>query len=72
MSYPIDLSGQVAVVTGGAKGIGEATVNYLARAGAQVVIDDLAPEEKVQPQLDAVEKIGLRPFYLREDISKEK
>lgn len=71
MAYPIDLSGQVAIVTGGAKGIGAATVNYLAKAGAQVVIDDLAPLEKVQSQLDEVEKIGPRPFYLREDISRE-
>ena len=36
----IDFSGQVAVVTGGASGIGEACVQVLAAAGARVVVAD--------------------------------
>ncbi|MCH8948732.1 MAG: short chain dehydrogenase, partial [Acidobacteria bacterium] len=32
----IDLSGQVAVVTGGSRGIGAATVELFAQAGAHV------------------------------------
>ena len=40
----IDLSGKVAVVTGGAMGIGEATSRKLALAGASVAILD--PDEK--------------------------
>lgn len=35
------LDGQVAVVTGGASGIGEATANVLAAAGASVVVADI-------------------------------
>ena len=34
---PLDLSGRIAVVTGGTKGIGEAIVRQLAQAGARVV-----------------------------------
>jgi NAD(P)-dependent dehydrogenase (short-subunit alcohol dehydrogenase family) len=71
MSYTIDLSGKVAIVTGAAKGIGEATAAILAQAGAQVVIDDLAPEEALQPVLDRIGQSGLRPCYIRRDISKE-
>lgn len=71
MTYSIDLTGKVAIVTGGAKGIGEATARYLAQAGAQVVIDDLSPVEKVQDVLDAIAKVGLEPYYLREDISDQ-
>ena len=41
-----DLSGKVAVVTGGATGIGHAIVVALARAGAHVVVGDLQPSPK--------------------------
>jgi 3-oxoacyl-[acyl-carrier protein] reductase len=39
----IDLAGRVAVVTGGANGIGRATVAHLARSGAAVAIWDRNP-----------------------------
>ncbi len=39
MSISIDLSGDVAVVTGGGSGIGEAIARTLARAGAAVGVD---------------------------------
>jgi NAD(P)-dependent dehydrogenase (short-subunit alcohol dehydrogenase family) len=44
MSIEIDLSGQVAYVTGGGSGIGEAIATTLARAGAAVAIADLSKE----------------------------
>ncbi|PRC50260.1 short chain dehydrogenase, partial [Mycobacterium sp. ITM-2017-0098] len=39
----IDLSGHVAVVTGAAAGLGRAEAIGLARAGATVVVNDIAP-----------------------------
>jgi 3-oxoacyl-[acyl-carrier protein] reductase len=46
MAIAIDLSGEVAWVTGGASGIGRATASTLARAGARVVaLDVAAPDE---------------------------
>jgi NAD(P)-dependent dehydrogenase (short-subunit alcohol dehydrogenase family) len=44
VSISIDLSGQVAVVTGGGSGIGEAVSRTLARAGATVAIADISLE----------------------------
>lgn len=69
MPYAIDLSNQVAIVTGAAKGIGAATARILARAGAQVVIDDVISEENVKSLLDDIATLGPRPWYIREDIS---
>jgi 3-oxoacyl-[acyl-carrier protein] reductase len=42
-SGPPDLRGQVALVTGGARGIGQACAVVLARAGADVAVADLLP-----------------------------
>jgi hypothetical protein len=44
MEKMFDLTGQVAVVTGGAAGIGKAIVTRLAAAGAAVVVADLLLE----------------------------
>ncbi|MEE3328764.1 MAG: SDR family oxidoreductase [Myxococcota bacterium] len=50
-----DLSGRVAIVTGAASGIGRATAEVLARAGAHVVLGDLdlAKAEDVATQIKA-------------------
>ena len=55
MSISIDLSGDVAVVTGSGSGIGEATARTLARAGAAVAVADLSPEsaQRVAKQIEA-------------------
>ncbi|GAA6141675.1 SDR family NAD(P)-dependent oxidoreductase [Hydrogenophaga sp. 5NK40-0174] len=42
---PIDLSGQVAIVTGAGRGLGRCHALALARRGAKVVVSDLAPRE---------------------------
>src|ERR1700682_2471803 len=44
MSIAINLSGEVALVTGGGSGIGEAIATTLAQAGAAVAIADLSKE----------------------------
>ena len=43
-STPFDLSGQVAVVTGSSRGIGRATAEALAAAGAKVVVSSRSTE----------------------------
>jgi 3alpha(or 20beta)-hydroxysteroid dehydrogenase len=57
------LAGKMAVVTGGASGIGEATARRFARAGARVVIGDVADAGRVAKETDGL--------YVRTDVSRE-
>jgi 3-oxoacyl-[acyl-carrier protein] reductase len=67
----IDLRGQTALVTGGSRGIGRATVRLLARAGADVAIQyasDLAAAKSVARE---IERMGRRSLVVRANIERE-
>jgi 3alpha(or 20beta)-hydroxysteroid dehydrogenase len=57
------LAGKVAVVTGGASGIGEATARRFAQAGAKVVIGDLDDASVLAKEIGGI--------ALRADVSRE-
>ncbi|AEG50939.1 3-alpha-(or 20-beta)-hydroxysteroid dehydrogenase [Sphingobium chlorophenolicum L-1] len=47
-----DLTGRIALVTGGSRGIGAATVRALAAAGARVIATDVAAPEALAAEVD--------------------
>ena len=71
MSYEIDLSGKVAIVTGGVTGLGFAITSILADAGAQVVMGDVITPEEAKPFLDRLSSKDPAPVHVRCDIGLE-
>ena len=65
----IDLSGKVAVVTGAAAGLGRAEAVGLARAGATVVVNDMAGALDNSDVLDEIAAAGAEGVAVAGDIS---
>ncbi len=60
---PEDLTGRVALVTGGASGIGTATAKALAKSGAKVVVSDVSDGAALARDIGGA--------YVRHDVTSE-
>jgi len=67
ISDMIDLSGQVALVTGGGRGFGYACTNRLAEAGAAVMVVDF--RESADKDLDPLRAMGYTVGFVQADVS---
>lgn len=59
---PDTFADRVAVVTGGASGIGAAVTKRLRAAGAEVVVADLTPAERSDPVVDVADTASVAAF----------
>ena len=66
----IDLSGKVAVVTGAAAGLGRAEAIGLARAGATVVVNDIADAIDRSDVVDEITAAGSKAVAVAGDVSE--
>ena len=64
------LENKVAIVTGGANGLGEAYAKGIASEAASVVIADL-DEKRGKQIVDEIEKSGGKALFVRTDVSKK-
>jgi NAD(P)-dependent dehydrogenase (short-subunit alcohol dehydrogenase family) len=65
-----DLSGRIAVVTGAAAGLGRAEAIGLARAGATVVVNDLAAALDTSDVFDEVKAAGSKAIAVAGDVGE--
>ncbi len=71
MSDVLDLAGRRALVTGGSRGVGRATVLLLARAGARVAFTWRTREEEAHDVLRELEALGAPGVAIQADLTDE-
>ncbi len=70
LSQQFDLTGKVALVTGGSKGLGLAMARGLAEAGADIVIASRHEQELQSAQTEIVRETGVRVKYIVADLTQ--
>lgn len=67
----MDLSGRVALVTGGSRGIGRACCERLAEAGANVAVNFRTNEAAARETASLVTAVGAKAAVVQADVAKE-
>lgn len=66
-----DLTGKVALVTGGSRGLGAGAATGLAKAGASVVVNYSSSPQRAEEVVARIRSDGGRAGAIRADVSKE-
>ena len=69
-SMSIDLSGRVALVTGGSRGIGRRCAIRFAAAGADVIINYISSKGAATEVADEITRLGRKCFVIKADVSQ--
>ncbi len=69
MLTAINLTGRIALVTGGARGIGRAVALALAEAGADLAVNYVARAAEADAVAETIRKLGRRGLTVRADVS---
>ena len=67
----LPLENKIAVVTGGAQGLGQAICGALAKAGCHVAIADMKDEAAQATAAEIVKATGRKTFALKTDVTQE-
>jgi len=67
-----NLSGKVALVTGGSRGIGRGVCLALAQAGADVAVNYISSEQEAEKVVQEIKNLGKRSMIIRADVSQKK
>jgi 3-oxoacyl-[acyl-carrier protein] reductase len=65
----MELNGQVAIVTGSSRGIGQAIAVELAKKGVSIVINNDKKIEEALGTVEAIKKLGQRAINVKADVS---
>jgi len=68
----INLDGQIAIITGGSRGIGAASAIFFAKAGANVAITYTKNEKAAKEVIQKVRNVGKECLAIKADIAEEK
>ncbi|HXL02029.1 MAG TPA: 3-oxoacyl-[acyl-carrier-protein] reductase [Candidatus Atribacteria bacterium] len=67
----MSLENQVAMVTGGRRGIGFSIAQVLGRGGARVAINDVAPQEEIEKAVTELKEQGIEARGYVADVTKK-